>query len=67
MVEASALESALKGIFSAMRDGSKDDDWLAGELAAAITTQIKTAGIKAGSVLIAADGGVANSAEIKVE
>jgi hypothetical protein len=66
MVEAGALESALKGIFSAMRDGSKDDDWLAGQLASAITAQIKTAEVPAGSVLIAADGGMPNPSGIKV-
>jgi hypothetical protein len=49
-----------------MQDGSKDDDWLAGQLASAITAQIKTAEVPAGSVLIAADGGVPNSSGITV-
>jgi hypothetical protein len=68
-LQAAVLEGALKTIFAAMRDGSKDDDWYAEELAAAITNQIKTAGIPSGAVIVGVTGqaaGVPNPAPINV-
>jgi hypothetical protein len=47
-----ALAGALKDIFRQMRDNAggtpKDDDWYAGQLAKAVTDQIKTADVNAG-------------------
>jgi hypothetical protein len=48
----SALAGVLKGIYAEMRNAAsgspKDDDWLAEQLAKAITDQIKTADVNAG-------------------
>jgi hypothetical protein len=69
----SALASALKTIFDAMDNAAsstpKDNRWYAEQMAKAITDQIKTAGIPAGSVIVSVSGqatGTPNAAEIKV-
>lgn len=56
-VETSVLETKLKTIFAAMQDGSKNDNWLAVQLADAISAQITSAEIAAGSVIVAVTGG----------
>ena len=74
-----ALLSGIEGILQQMHsdDTSKDDSWLAEQLASLFssaiastgTVQIKTAGIPAGSVVIAVAGtatGTPNPAEITV-
>jgi hypothetical protein len=58
----SVLADALKSIGAEMRNAAssgspKDDDWYAGQLAKAITAQIKTADVNAG---IAVAGGTAS-------
>jgi hypothetical protein len=53
----SAFAAALKDIFAQMRDGSKNDDWLAEKLAKAVDDQIKTAEVNTG---IAVTGGTAS-------
>jgi hypothetical protein len=72
-----ALSSALKAIFDAM-DGAaggspKNNQWYADQMAKAISDQIKTAGVPAGTVITTVSGGsgapavgVPNPAEIKV-
>ena len=52
----SALEGALKGIFTQMEDAAwdspKSGDWFAGELAKVMDTQIKTAEVNTGITVI---------------
>jgi autotransporter adhesin len=69
MVDKSKLENSLKAIFEAMADGSKNDAWYAAQLAGAITEQILTAEIAAGSVIVSVSGGVGkpNAEAIGVE
>jgi hypothetical protein len=74
------LESGIKSIYRQMHDGdtTKDDDWLAEQLAGLLsdaiastgTDQIKTAGIPAGTVIVSVSGqatGTPNTDEITVE
>lgn len=74
---ASVLATAIKNIYSqmdvAVSGEPKTSEWLAEQLAKAITDQIKTAEISAGQVIIAVSGGsgapavgVPNTAPIKV-
>jgi hypothetical protein len=60
-LQESALAGALKTIYASMAsaaaDAPKGDDWFAEQVAKAITDQIKTAGIAAGSVITAVSGG----------
>jgi hypothetical protein len=56
-VTKSKLETDLKNIFRTMQDGSKTDDWLAAQLADAISKQILTAEIAAGKVIVSVSGG----------
>jgi hypothetical protein len=55
--------AALKDVFARMSDGSKDDGWLAEELAKAINSQIKTADVNPGS-FAGPDGPVAGKGSL---
>jgi hypothetical protein len=56
-LEAAALETSLLAVFNAARANPMSEADYARKLAAAITDQIKTAGIPAGAVITAVSGG----------
>ena len=72
-LEESALAQTLKTIFDDMNSEARDTQWYAEQMAKAITDQIKTAAVPAGTVIISVMGGsgapatgMPNPAEIKV-
>jgi len=65
-VNNSALSSDLQDLYSDMDGSPMSLSDLADRMAQIISKQIKTAGVPAGAVLVEADGGVPNAAEIKV-
>jgi len=65
------FKAALLSVFNQMHssDETKDDDWLAGQLAKVITDQIKTAAVPQSSVVVGVSGqatGTMNPAPINV-
>jgi hypothetical protein len=72
-LQESALAEALKTIFDSMDSEARDTQWYAGQIAKAITDQIKTAAVPAGTVIVSVMGGsgapatgIPNIAEIKI-